>query len=104
MLMAISRGKVLVEVPDVAFAIEFMMYLIEKLERAILPPTDEARVVRAIKGLLPATTSEIIIQLRPKYKASLVTATIGLLMNTNEITKQNNIWRNVVDKTPQTML
>src|SRR2546428_547575 len=41
MLMAASRQRTMIDVVDINFAIDFMMYLIEKLEREILPPTEE---------------------------------------------------------------
>jgi len=86
MLMAISRRKKMITMPDVDFALGFLRYNMERLETAMLPPTDEARCVEAIVACLPATSAEMIKVLRPKFNSSLVTKTLMMLRDTKEVT------------------
>jgi hypothetical protein len=88
MLMAISRRKKMITIPDVEFALGFLRYNMERLEAAMLPPTEEAKCVEAIFATLPATSNELIQALRSKFNSMLVLKTLWMLRDTKEIVKR----------------
>lgn len=96
MLMALSRKQKMITLPDVEFALGFLRYNMERLEHAMLPPTDEARCVAGILGMLPAHTTEVIKELRPRFNSGLVLKTLMMLRDTGEIkqrlTEGINVW------------
>lgn len=92
MLMAISRRQKMITLPDVEFALGFLRYNIERLEHAMLPPTDEAKCVTAIMRMLPASNTEIIKELRPRFNSKLVVQTIMMLRDTKELDLKGDMW------------
>lgn len=92
MLMAVSRKQKMITLPDVEFALGFLRYNMERLEQAMLPPTDEARCVAAIEKCLPATLPQIIKQLRPKFSSGLVAKTVMMMRDCGEIDNREGMW------------
>lgn len=92
MISAACRGKRLIDLADVNFAMGVMNSLIAVLEQVILPPTDEGRCVAAIRENLPATTGDLVVMLRPKYKAQLITNTLNMLLSTGELKQEKGTW------------
>jgi len=71
--------------------------LIGVLESVILPPTEEGRIIYAIKAALPMTTGELIVALRPKFTSRSILNALGVLRETEEIRQDGKIWRAKVD-------
>ena len=89
MISAACRGKTIIDLADVTFAMGVMNELIGVLEHVILPPTDEGKCVAAIRENLPATSGDLVVMLRPKFKEALVTNTIRIMRETREIKLEN---------------
>jgi hypothetical protein len=94
MLMAITRGKKIIELPDVTFAMDFMTDICQRLEAAILPPTEEGKCITAIKKLLPATYARVVVALRPKFTSKVVSMSWEALRSTGEIKLVGDKWVN----------
>jgi hypothetical protein len=92
MLMAISRRQQMITLPDVEFALGFLRYNMERLEQAMLPPTEEARCVSAVEKCLPGTLPMIIKVLRPSYNSALVAKTIMMMRDCGEIDNREGTW------------
>jgi len=97
MIMAATRQQRMITLPDIEFAIGFMNELIGVLESVILPPTEEGRIIYAIKAALPMTTGELIVALRPKFTSRSILNALGVLRETEEIRQDGKIWRAKVD-------
>src|SRR5258708_5952684 len=76
MLMAISRRKQMITLPDVEFALGFLRYNMERLEQAMLPPTEEARCVSAVDKCYPASLALLLKGIRSIYKNQMMAKTI----------------------------
>src|SRR6266550_5671544 len=92
MLMAISRRKQMITMPDVEFALGFLRYNMERLEQAMLPPTEEARCVAAVERCLPASLAQIIKVLRPSFNSQLVAKTVMMMRDCQEIDNKDGKW------------
>ncbi len=101
MISAACRGKTIIDLVDVTFAMEVMNRLIGTLERVILPPTEEGRACVAIRELLPATTADLIVTLRPKFQARILISVLNILQQTKEIVEKGGVW---VDNSPSEMV
>src|SRR5579859_61581 len=94
MIMAVTRGKKIIELPDITFAMDFMTDICVRLEGAILPPNEEGKCVTAIKKLLPCTYSKAVVALRPKFPSKVVSTTWEALRGTGEIKLVGDKWVN----------
>lgn len=91
MLMAATRSKSTIERLDVEFAIGWMGELISRLEKVILPPTEEGRCIAMIKDVLPRSVNDVIIALRPKFPSLTVKRCIELMRSTGELTVEGEM-------------
>ena len=97
MICAATRGRPMIEVPDIEFAVGFMDECIATLEAVIVPPTEEGRCIAAIKAVLPATQAELVVGLRPKFQHRSVVSALGILRDTGEIVLDGRVWQKKLD-------
>jgi hypothetical protein len=80
MLMAMSRGHLRwIEGVDMRFALAMIRDVSARIDRVVLPPTDEARVAQKVIDMLPSTQTEIYGTLAMRYGSINLTRALELL-------------------------
>jgi energy-coupling factor transporter ATP-binding protein EcfA2 len=85
MLMALTRGHVWMQLPDVKFGGDLMVEVGKSIDRALLPPTNEAQAGQQILRMLPATSVELWKPLSQKFPLWVLRNAQELLEKTGQI-------------------
>jgi hypothetical protein len=93
MLSALSRGHWgWIEDVDIQFGIDVLADVAKAIDRAILPPTLEAKVAEEILQILPASMKEIVKLLGRKYQTKVLQAAEQQLILREEIIMKEGKW------------
>ena len=93
MLSALSRGHWdWLEAVDIQFGVDVLAEVAKAIDRAILPPTMEAKVAEEILAVLPMSTRDIVKTLGRKYTLKTLQAAEQQLVVREEITLKDGRW------------
>jgi hypothetical protein len=91
MLCAITRGRHYMDEEDMAFASGVIGYVGQTIDRAALPPSQDAKVARLILGVLPATYPQILAYLSRNTDRRDISAGLQLLLESDQIVKDGKL-------------
>ena len=91
-LCAISCMRSIILPEDVQFAIKFMDYVADGIDKAVTVVPQEYKIAKEVLRVLPGTTKDVVVKLQEVYKKEDIMRAISGLYETHQIAKMGDKW------------